>query len=418
MKRLLIHCQFLLSTSLWCASALSAELPFPRELTRPAPITMANLETQKNDGVSVLEVSDYIFGGYKGDLVTPPNADLNPRKAIIITWKDKPFRFVFAHEQSYCPFFEFPSGAGVCYQFLEGNRGWAELFNKWGRQERNSFVDILEAGPERVWVRWTYFGVNMATGQPAYRATEDFWTYPNGLVLRRQTYRTLLPGKDEGYAREPIELIGMCPVGKRWFDVLKKDPATEKRHALAALDPFSPKRFDVYWTPAPDDKTICDRSGSTWQEIDDSAGVALVIPMREGATFCIFGNSSGYRQDYTHLKEHSFPDTRGNNWGSTSWDHWPIGWLNSQAHIVDAGSLQTYPNHFSPAGMDFFELQNEVEEQGIYYSLCGVGGDDMEAIRSLARRWLAKGPAAIIKPSSIADLPALATPKIDRQSPK
>ena len=138
------------------------------------------------------------------------------------------------------PWFELPDGAGVCFQFFEGNDGWAELFNQWGRQERNSFVDVIESGPKRVWVRWTYFGVNVKAGQPAYRATEDFWAYPNGLVLRRQTYRTLLPGKHEGYAREPIELIGMCPVGKRWFDVLEKDPASEERHALAVLDAFSP----------------------------------------------------------------------------------------------------------------------------------------------------------------------------------
>ncbi|MFN8006690.1 MAG: hypothetical protein U0V70_06670 [Terriglobia bacterium] len=102
---------------------------------------------------------------------------------------------VFAHEGSYCPWFEFPSGAGFCYQFFEGNEGWAELFNDWGRKDRNSFVDILESGPSRVWLRWTYFGVNMKNGEPAYRGTEDFWAYPNGLILRRQTYESLIPLK-------------------------------------------------------------------------------------------------------------------------------------------------------------------------------------------------------------------------------
>ena len=47
-----------------------------------------------------------------------------------------------------------------------------------------------------------------------------------------------------------------------------------------------------------------------------------------------------------------------------------------------------------------------MEEQGIYYSLCGVGGDDLEAIRTVARRWLEKGTAGIVEPGSIADLPA------------
>jgi len=394
----------------WCVPALSAELPFPPELTRPAPITMAELAKQQSDGVSVVEVSDYIFGNYKGPLPSPPCADLNPKKAFIVFWNDFPFRFVFAHEGSYCPWFEFPSGAGVCYQFFEGNDGWAELFNQYGRQERNSFVDVIESGPERAWVRWTYFGVNIEAGEPGYRATEDFWAYPNGLILRRQTYRTLRPGDHHGYTREPIENIGMCPPGKRWFDVLKKEPGSEERHALVVLDAFSPKRFDVYWTPTPGTVFGCTsrRTGCVWQEMDDAAGVAFVIPFREGAAFCIYGDASGFRHDFTHLKEHTFPDTQGNSWASSSWDHWPIGWLNSQAHPVDAETLPLYPNHFSPAGMDFYALPNEIEEQGIYYSLYGIGGGDMEAIRTLARRWLEKGPAAIVKPNSIADLPALA----------
>ena len=126
------------------------------------------------------------------------------RRRLSSVWKDFPFRFVFSHEASYCPWFELPSGAAVCYQFFEGNLGWAELFNNWGRQERNSFVEVLEPGPQRVWVRWTYFGVNMEQGQPAYRGTEDFWAYPNGLIVRRQTFESLLPGDHHGYAREPI----------------------------------------------------------------------------------------------------------------------------------------------------------------------------------------------------------------------
>jgi hypothetical protein len=305
-----------------------------------------------------------------------------------------------------------PGGAGVCYQFFEGNDGWAELFNQWGRQERNSFVDIVEAGPGRVWVRWTYFGVNMEAGQPAYRATEDFWAYPNGLILRRQTFRTLLPGQHRGYAREPIELIGMCPVGRRWLDVLEKDPGSEERHALAVLDAFSPRRYDVYWKPRPG--TVWDsthrRAGSAWKELDDAAGVALVLPLKEGAAFCVFGDASGFRHDVTRIKEHTHQDTGGVGWGSQCWDHWPIGWLNSQGHVVDGDSLTRYPNHFSPAGMDFFALPDEVVERGIYYSLLGVGvGADLEPIRRVARAWLGKGPAGVASPTSAADLPATST---------
>ena len=59
-------------------------------------------------------------------------------------------------------------------------------------------VDIIEAGPRRVWVRWTYFGVNMTTGEAAYRGVEDFWAFPNGLILRRQRYHTLKAGDPRG----------------------------------------------------------------------------------------------------------------------------------------------------------------------------------------------------------------------------
>jgi len=390
-----------------CARASSGEVILSAGLAKPRAVTMAEMDQMKKEGVSAVEVSDYVFGNYQGKFPSPPHADLNPKKAFVIFWKDFPFRFVFSHEGSYCPWFEFPSGAAACYQFFEGNDGWAELFNDWGRQERNSFVDILERGPKRVWIRWTYFGVNLRTGQPAYRATDDFWAYPNGLVLRRQMYQTLIPKQHIGYTREPIELIGMCPVGQRWFDVLKKDPASEERHALAVLDAYSDKRYDVFWKPKPG--TLWDsthrRAGCRWEELDDSAGVALILPMAEGSPFCIFGDASGFRHDYTRIKEHTHKDTGGIGWGSSCWDHWPIGWQNSQGHVVDENSLKLYPNHFSPAGMDFFALSNRASEQGIYYSIHGVGSENLEAIRNVAREWLDKGQTGIAHPDSGADLP-------------
>lgn len=389
------------------AAETPKQLRVPAALAKPGAITLAELARLRTEGVAIREVSDYVFGNYQGAFPSPPHADLNPKKAFIIVWQDFPFRFVFAHEGSYCPWFELPSGAAVCYQFLEGNLGWAELFNNWGRQERNSFVEILESGPQRVWVRWTYFGVNLERGQPAYRGTEDFWAYPNGLILRRQTYESLILQEDKGYAREPIEMIGLCPVGQRWFDVLRKVTGSEERHALAVLDPFSDKRYDVFWKPKPG--TVWDsthrQAGSDWKAFEHAAGAVFVIPMVGGSPFCIYGNASGFRHEYTRNKEHTFPGT-GNNWGSSSWDHWPIGWLNSQAHAVDENSLKLYPNHFSPAGMDFFALPNEESARGVYYSLIGVGGDNFEAIRLIGRQWLGQGERAIAHTQSGADLPS------------
>ena len=398
---------------------LSAGEETAAPLVKPLPVTVAEAGRLRTDGVAVIEVTNYVFGNYKGDLPSPPHADGNPKKAFIVFWKDFPFRFVFCHEGSYCPWFEFPSGAGFCYQFFEGNEGWAELFNDWGRKDKNSFVDIIESGPARVWVRWTYFGVNMESGQPAYRASEDFWAYPNGLILRRQTYESLIPNENKGYAREPIEMIGMCPVGKVWIDVLKPESAAGERHALAVLDPFSRNRYDVFWKPAPDSeqlwKSIPRRSGADWKLLDGSAGVALIMPMLEGAPFCVFGDASGFRHDFTRIKEHSFKDTGGWGWVSKSWDHWPIGWLNSQAHEVNADSLKIYPNHFSPAGMDFWDLPNEDSARRVFYSLIGVGGDNLEDVRSIAREWLGKGEAGVANPSNIANFPP---PYLNKGTPK
>src|SRR5687768_11338409 len=67
--------------------------------------------------VAVREVEDYVFGNYIGDFKSPPNADLNPRRAIIVTFAGRAEKLVFWHEASYCPFFELSDGSGACYQF-------------------------------------------------------------------------------------------------------------------------------------------------------------------------------------------------------------------------------------------------------------------------------------------------------------
>ncbi|MGI8964576.1 MAG: hypothetical protein ACR2H1_00635 [Limisphaerales bacterium] len=365
-------------------------------------------ENKRIPEVSVAEVTNYVFGNYTGDFPSPPHADGNPKRAIIISWKKFPFRFVFSHEGSYCPWFEFPSGAGHSFQFLEGNDGWGELFSPFGRREANSFVEILERDPKRVHVRWIYFGVNRETGERAFRATEDFWAFSNGHILRAQSFQTLMPGDPRGYAREPIEIIGMCPVGKLWFDVLQRNPVnTNEFHSLAILDAFSTNRYDLFWKRKPN--TLLDstgrREGCDWKLVDDSRGVALVTPMREGNVFCVLGDAGGFGHEFTHLTEFTFVDTRpGCLWGSLSWDHWPIGWIN--ANSVSAETLQKYPNHFSPAGMDLFALKNEDSENRFYYSLIGVGGEKTEDVRKVARRWLDLGKKNVNNAKKVSKLPA------------
>jgi hypothetical protein len=383
------------------------QMPFFR---RSTPLTMSQLKNTKTTGVSVAEVSDYVFGNYRGDFPSPPHADLNPRKAFIIFWKDFNYRFVFSHEASYCPWFELPSGAALSYQFFEGNEGWAELFNDYGRKEQNSFVDVIESGPRRVWVRWTYFGVNMQSGRAAFRGVEDFWAFPNGLILRRQQYATLMPGENTGYAREPIELIAMSPVGKLWFDVLEQI-STGESHAFTGVDAFSDARVDIFWKrqskPRQPFAGTSRRTGSLWKQIDDARGFAGIIPFTDGSPFVVLGDNSGFPHETTRLKEHSDKTTGGWGWRSLTWDHWPIGWLNSQAHDVDDESYKRLPSHFAPFGLDLWSMRNEETEGRAFYSLMGVGNTDVEAIRRVAKKWLKNGPERAIDPNQVAALPAL-----------
>src|SRR5439155_20133760 len=104
-----------------CASAEENEMN--QRFQSPKAVSMAEFGTMAHAEVSGTEVSDYVFGGYMGEWPSPPHADLNPSRAFIVSWTKFPFRFVFAHEGSYCPWFEFPSGSGVCFQFFEGNDG-------------------------------------------------------------------------------------------------------------------------------------------------------------------------------------------------------------------------------------------------------------------------------------------------------
>ncbi|MEO7297815.1 MAG: hypothetical protein ABI042_04485 [Verrucomicrobiota bacterium] len=355
--------------------------------------------------MSVAEVTNYVFGGYTGEFPSPPHADGNPKRAIIISWKNFPFKFVFSHEASYCPWFEFPSGAGHSFQFFEGNDGWGEIFNRFGRRETNSFVEILERGPKQVHVRWTYFGVERETGVRAFRGVEDFWALPNGHILRRQTFQTLMPGDPHGYAREPIEMIGLCPKGKLSFDVLEKNSSTGENHSLAVLDAFSTNRYDVFWKHKTNTlwESTPRRAGCDWKLLEDSRGVVLVTPLREGAAFCVLGDAAGFGHEFTRLKEHSFKDTGGEGWISMCWDHWPIGWLD--ANSVNAESFKKYPNHFSPMGMDLFALKNEDVENRVFYSLIGVGKENLEPLQRVARSWLESGESNLANPKKVAKLP-------------
>ena len=384
---------------------------------KPAQVKMAELASQSAKAVTVTEVDDYATGHYTGTLVpSPPHADMNPKKAFVVTWKDHPCRFVFSHEASYCPILELPSGAAMCDQFFEGNLGDAELFNNLGRKEKNSFVDVIQSGPERVWLRWTYFAVNKDDdSQPRLRGTEDYFALSNGLILRRLTYRSLMPDNIVGYSTQPVELFGILPQGSAIRDLFSPDPVHSDYNVLSIADLYSDRRYDIFW----DEKGGVRRNGddATFAAINNSPGCALLIPFRERTLFAILGTASGFSPRYNQFVDHSTPGAVGGaGWGQGLWDHWPIGWLNSQGHDWKPGSPYAY--HFGSIGQffvpegrriksfwkDYSEYCKDMEfnrwtEKQIAYVLLGAA-TSLSEIRRIGREWLDEG-AGCAQPESV-----------------
>ncbi|HBG28944.1 MAG: hypothetical protein A2Y10_03550 [Planctomycetes bacterium GWF2_41_51] len=379
-------------------------------LEKRAPITMAKLAKQTTSGISVIEVNDYAPGLYTDAMTpSPPHADINPGKAFVVFWKKYPHRFVFSHEASYCPLLELPSGAAMCNQFFEGNLGEAELFNNMGRKEKNSFVDILESGHQRVWIRWTYFAVNMNDdSKPRLRGTEDYFGYPNGLMLRRATYQSLMPDNVVGYATDPVELFGVLPAGLEFKDVFQPDVKYKDYLTLTAMDLYSDIRYDIYWD---ENKNVRrNANDAALEAISKSKGCALVLPFRDGLLFAVFGNASGFPSEKNQLIDHCTPQARGGcGWGVGLWDHWPIGWLNSQTSFWKPGSPYAYSfgsigQFFVPDGKRISSFANDYPEyckdmqlnkwteNRIFYVLLGTA-DDWNEIRSIGKKWLDKGSA-------------------------
>ena len=396
---------------------------------KPAPITMADLAKMKIEGVRAVEVSDYVFGNYKGPLTPcPPHADQNPKKAFIVVWEGKPNRFVFWHEASYSPYFELPSGAGPNFQFWESNFG-GELFNQYGRMEQHSFVDIIESGPHRVWLRWTYLDVDEKGNPPVLRGTDDFVTYANGIVWRRQTYQTFYPDRDDAQCASPLDFFTAVPAGVHYSELMPKDEQHGDYLAGTFLDVYSNKQYNVYWDnsdkPGWNGPYYARRTGAEcFLDIERSKGKAAVQTFRDGLAYCAFGDASGYLADRTELWDNSHPDTSPCNWGNAKMIHWPVGWVNSGGVIGNDQDIMTKPYHIDTLSMCFVtkplpmtaearKWENilkewHVKEQErwvggrVFYCLHGVE-QDFQTIRQVSRRWLDKG-ANCARPESVKDL--------------
>ncbi len=396
---------------------------------KPTPITMAELAKMKIKGVRAVEVNDYVFGNYQGPLTpAPPHADQNPKKAIIVVWEGKPNKFVFWHEASYSPYFELPSGAGPNFQFFESNFG-GELFNQYGRMEQHSFVDIIESGPERVWIRWTYLDVDEKANPPVLRGTDDFVSYANGIVWRRQTYQTFYPNRDDAQCASPLDFFTAIPAGVHYSELMPKDEQHGDYLVGAFLDVYSNKQYNVYWDksdkPGWDGPFYARRTGAEWfLDIERSKGKAAVQTFRDGLAYCTFGDASGYLADRTELWDNSHPDTSPCNWGNAKMIHWPVGWVNSGGVIGNDQDIMTKPYHIDTLSMCFVtkplpmnaearkwenikkEWRNKEQERWVggrvFYCLHGVE-QNFQTVRQVSRRWLDKG-ADCARPESVKDL--------------
>ncbi len=409
------------------AFSQQGEVPKPDGQMPPA-VSMADLAGLSTEGVSAREVNDYAPGRYTGELTpSPPHADINAKKGVVVFWKNYPYRFIFSHEASYCPLLELPSGAAMCSQFFEGNiqgdpenhKGSAELFNIQGRKEKNSFIDVIESGPQRVWVRWNYFAVNKDDdSQPRLHGTEDYLAYPNGLIVRRMTYESLMPDSYFAYSQQPVELFGVAPVGKPIKDLFPRDSQHGDYLTLAALDVYGDRQYEIFWGENGEVRRNGD--DATLTAISSSKGRALVMPFRDSLLFMVFGDASGFPADRSDLVDHCTPGVKsGCEWKQGLWDHWPIGWLNSQASDWKPGSPYPYSfgsigQFFIPPGKrytafvkDYFGNAKDMDlnhwtANRVFYLLLGAARD-FDEVRRIGRNWLDQGPNCA-RPESIAHL--------------
>jgi hypothetical protein len=372
---------------------------------KPLPITVAEFDAIEKPGITLAEVNDYAPAHYKGTLSpSPPHADHNPGKSIMVRWSGRTHRLIFTHEASYDPILELPNGASLCNQFFEGNLGWGELFNNNGRKERNSFVDIVQSGSDRAWVRWNYFCVNKDDdANPILRGTEDYVTYPNGFVWRRLTYQSLMPGDPKGYSWQPIDFFGAAPAGTTWSDLFECDHQYGDYLVGTVIDAYSPRCYDLFW----DDNGNVRRNGDAQLllDISHSRGFALIMPFKAGYLFTVMGAASGFPSEKSQVVDNSFKDTGGWGWGAARWDHWPIGWLNSQTHHYQPGGQYPYSfgtfSHYI-LNKPIRDAHNEMElaardmelnrwsERHVYYTLTGMA-ENVDQVRGLAKSWLDQG---------------------------
>ncbi|MDD3647305.1 MAG: hypothetical protein PHS44_02280 [Candidatus Dojkabacteria bacterium] len=312
--------------------------------------------------VSAQEVDDYVIPSYSGKLY----ADNNPKRAIIISWPGKSYRFVFWHECAYSPYWEFPDGKGMNYQFFEGAHGSGELYNKYGRLDKNSYPEIIHNSSKLAIVKWWYYDVNMDTGERVAYAEEYFYFFPNGLVLREMLLHW-------GYSFEPMEFIMMNPVGRFWWEDVDKNG--EEYHMSTMMDIYGGKSRDHWATPTDNfNKADSRAEGAPVTDIEASQGILFRAYFKNKPDpYILYGDQS--LVIYDDILE------------LDSWWHYPhfvhgtIGWINSEEKKATLEELNTYPTKTPLLGTNH-------EGMGPYFWLLGVSDETNENMADIGRNWL------------------------------
>ena len=169
---------------------------------------------------------------------------------------------------------------------------------------------------------------------------------------------------------------------------------------------YSDRGYEIYW--GENGKVRRRGDDATLTAISQSPGRALVMPFREKLLFAVLGDASGFLARRSVLVDHCTPGVKsGCEWGQGMWDHWPIGWLNSQASDWKPGSPYSYSfgsigQFFVPEGKpytsfvdDYFGNSQDMElnrwtARRVFYVLLGTARD-WNDIRRIGRKWLDKG---------------------------
>ena len=190
---------------------------------------------------------DYPVLSYSGpDKVTeiPYEKAWVPERKDVVVSLPNGSRFVFWRGAAYTPFWAGKHNTGLNFEFAEAPRrpdGLDCIDTASDKELRRSRVQIIEATPARVHVRWTAQPCDLNYKVWGETATEDFYFYPDGFGSRTMTLQT------EPKAEYEIEelLILTPPAGyplrvlpENLVDVLFRDGSKrELKYPLLAQEP-------------------------------------------------------------------------------------------------------------------------------------------------------------------------------------